>query len=163
MKHVTAQTAVAVASTSWLCLILGAPYGQEALGTVASTAVYMLGSVICHQRPERSFFLHGVQLPVCARCAGLYSGAAIACVVAVGVRARRLSSYRARQILAIAAVPSAGTLAFEWLTGVTPSNGIRAVAGVALGAAIGWLLVAVLGPWASGSRVTLAVGEREKS
>jgi hypothetical protein len=65
--------------------------------------------------------------------------------------------------LSIAALPAGGTLVFEWLTGVMPSNAIRAATGVALGAAIGWLLVTVLAPSASGSRVTLAVGEPEKS
>jgi uncharacterized membrane protein len=163
MKHVIAQAAVAAAAVGWLGLIVLAPDGRDALGSAISSSVYLLGSVICHQRPERSFFLHGVQLPVCARCAGLYAGAAIACVVAVGVRARQRSSDRARQILAIAAAPTAGTLVFEWLTGITPSTMIRAAAGVTLGAAIGWLVVAVLAPSASGSRVTLAVGEPEKS
>jgi uncharacterized membrane protein len=39
--------------------------------------IFSVGSVICHQLPERSFFLDGRQLPVCARCTGLYlSGAA---------------------------------------------------------------------------------------
>lgn len=39
--------------------------------------IFAAGSVICHQLPERSFFLDGRQLPVCARCTGLYlSGAA---------------------------------------------------------------------------------------
>ncbi len=39
--------------------------------------VFAIGAVICHQLPERSFFLDGRQLPVCARCTGLYlSGAA---------------------------------------------------------------------------------------
>ena len=39
--------------------------------------IFAVGSVICHQLPDRSFFLDGRQLPVCARCAGLYlSGAA---------------------------------------------------------------------------------------
>ncbi len=39
--------------------------------------LFAVGSVICHQLPERSFFLDGRQLPVCARCTGLYlSGAA---------------------------------------------------------------------------------------
>ena len=57
----------------------------------------------------------------------------------------------------------AATLVFEWLTGVMPSNGIRAATGVTLGAAIGWMLVTVLAPTTSGSRVTLAVGEPEKN
>ncbi len=32
---------------------------------------------ICHQKPERSFFIKGHQFPVCARCTGFYSGLAV--------------------------------------------------------------------------------------
>lgn len=28
----------------------------------------------CHQKSDRSFFYHGWQFPVCARCTGLYLG-----------------------------------------------------------------------------------------
>ena len=28
----------------------------------------------CHQKPERSFFIKGYQLPVCARCTGVFIG-----------------------------------------------------------------------------------------
>ena len=28
----------------------------------------------CHQLPERSFFFHGVQFPICARCTGIFLG-----------------------------------------------------------------------------------------
>src|SRR5437867_4112806 len=34
---------------------------------------YLVGSLLCHQRPERSFFLWGSQMPVCARCMGIYA------------------------------------------------------------------------------------------
>ncbi|MDD3394962.1 MAG: DUF2085 domain-containing protein [Anaerotignum sp.] len=33
-----------------------------------------IGSAVCHQMAERSFILDGKQLPVCARCTGIYSG-----------------------------------------------------------------------------------------
>ncbi|MGL4760371.1 MAG: DUF2085 domain-containing protein [Sarcina sp.] len=29
---------------------------------------------ICHQKPERSFFIKGQQMPVCARCTGIVIG-----------------------------------------------------------------------------------------
>ncbi len=33
-----------------------------------------IGFAICHQMPERSFFIDGHQLPLCARCTGMYLG-----------------------------------------------------------------------------------------
>lgn len=32
----------------------------------------------CHQRPERSFFVGGWQMPVCARCTGVFIGQLLA-------------------------------------------------------------------------------------
>lgn len=29
-------------------------------------------NLICHRKPERSFFIKGYQFPVCARCTGFY-------------------------------------------------------------------------------------------
>lgn len=41
----------------------------------------------CHQRPDRSFFVGGYQLPVCARCTGVTIGYIVAVVmIIVGVR-----------------------------------------------------------------------------
>ena len=33
--------------------------------------MYIL-NIICHRKPERSFFIKGHQFPVCARCTGFY-------------------------------------------------------------------------------------------
>lgn len=35
------------------------------------------GSLICHQKQERSFFFHCYQFPVCARCTGIIIGSII--------------------------------------------------------------------------------------
>jgi uncharacterized membrane protein len=90
-------------------------------------------------------------LPVCARCVGIYAGAALTAVVAVLIRAgvdrkseRRhppLSAAHSRLVLAAAAAPALLTLLYEWTTGVTPSNEVRALTGLFLGAAVAWLLV----------------------
>ena len=34
-----------------------------------------LGYAVCHQLEERSFCVHGVCSPLCARCTGMYLGA----------------------------------------------------------------------------------------
>src|SRR5262245_16870995 len=53
--------------------------GPAAPGVVRLTAAlpYAIGAVICHQQSARSFALWSQQLPVCARCTGIYVGAAI--------------------------------------------------------------------------------------
>lgn len=33
-----------------------------------------MGSAVCHQMAERSFLFHGMQMPLCARCTGIYTG-----------------------------------------------------------------------------------------
>jgi uncharacterized membrane protein len=34
----------------------------------------LIGYALCHQIPERSFFIHDHQYPLCARCTGMYLG-----------------------------------------------------------------------------------------
>ncbi len=34
----------------------------------------LIGYALCHQLPERSFFIHEHQTPLCARCTGMYLG-----------------------------------------------------------------------------------------
>ena len=36
---------------------------------------HLVGYAICHQIPERSYHIDGHQLPLCARCTGIYMGA----------------------------------------------------------------------------------------
>lgn len=37
----------------------------------------------CHQIPERSFFVHGYQFPVCARCTGIIVGYLVSFIYAL--------------------------------------------------------------------------------
>src|SRR5262249_26471531 len=103
-------------------------------------------SVVCHQLPDRSFHLWGRQLPVCARCTGLYGGAALAAIAASFVRRPVAVPISPLVVVAVAALPAAATLVFEWTTGITPCNGIRAATGVVAGAAAAWVVVRSLGP-----------------
>jgi uncharacterized membrane protein len=136
----------------WLALIVAAPF----LPVDLAGMTYALGSLICHQIPERSFHLQSYQLPVCARCVGLYSGGALAAAYAAapyGVqRARRSQeeqrwsrSVRGRVLVTtIAAVPTILTVVSEWAGVWKPSNTTRALAGATLGFAVALIVVTTL-------------------
>jgi len=139
-----------LAAVGWTAALPAATWSagqvrEPAWAAALAIAVYGIGAVACHQLPARSFHLGAAQMPVCARCTGIYLGAALAAVMATragaaapGGRARPLLT--PRTLVVLAAVPTAATLAFEWSTGVTPSNGVRALAGLPLGAAVAWVI-----------------------
>ena len=52
----------------------------------------LIGYAVCHRIPERSFFIGGVQLPLCARCSGTYLGALTAFVVMFLLGRRRATN-----------------------------------------------------------------------
>lgn len=145
MKHVLSFT-VAGACGSWVAALVAAPLVAGAW-PLAAGLVYALGALICHQQPDRSFFAGGVQLPVCARCFGLYAGAALGAMGWWGWRLARASQARVPapgpRLVALAAVPTGVTVASA-LTGLgDPSNVWRALLAVPLGAAAGAVVGAV--------------------
>jgi uncharacterized membrane protein len=109
-----------------------------------TTLVYTAASRICHQRPERSFHTHDVAWPVCARCTGLYLAAPFAALVAFSRRSRRASQLHPLRLVALAAIPTALTLFWEWGGLGTPSNLVRFVTALPLGAAIAFVLIATV-------------------
>jgi hypothetical protein len=148
------------------------PHSSSAV-YLCSVFVYLAGSVLCHQIPARSFFLWGSQMPVCARCTGIYAGAAVSALMAIGARRLRAEGasaclaearvdveraeagrlqpsgrrspkgfalHGARSALFVAVVPTAATLVYEWTTGQTPANWIRAAAGVPIGVVVAWIV-----------------------
>jgi len=151
------------AAVSWAALLVAAPFlasraHASALASALIVGVYGIGSLICHQLPERSYHLWGAQMPVCARCAGIYVGAVLG---AGGARSLRILGARALQpsdgggrsaerlalgrpgiLLLLAVTPSLATLAYEWTTGQMPSHAVRAAAGVPIGLVVAWLVVA---------------------
>ena len=71
-----------VATVFWCVLIVAAPFlasrpHASTPGSLLILGVYAIGSLVCHQLPQRSYHLWAAQMPVCARCAGIYLGAMI--------------------------------------------------------------------------------------
>lgn len=149
-------TLLAVVWSAWLVATpVVAAHGSTRSTLVAAAATYRIGRAICHQQPDRSFHFSGVQTPVCARCLGLYLGAAIGALAGLGwPRRRSVRSDRARMpvtavrtLLLAAAVPTAVLWALEHGGGVGVSNFGRFAGAVPLGAAVAWFVVA----WAAGA------------
>lgn len=142
--------ALTIAATIWALVIVATPLvaarGWLPWGVLF---VYQLGALICHQRPERSFHLAGVQMPVCARCFGLYAAGAAGLLIAWAIRGTlpgRAARDRARALLVVAAIPIALSVALEWAGAIATTNLFRMTTGVPLGLAAGIVAVAVLRP-----------------
>jgi uncharacterized membrane protein len=137
---------LAGAAVLWLVAILLAPLAIPSDRTAVAAgaaSLYATGARICHQRPERCFWIHGRPMPVCARCAGLYAGAAFAAPLAL-VWAAQLSGRRARLIAAAAALPTLVTWTLEMAGLAHPSNTVRLIAGLPLGFAVAWLVLSTM-------------------
>jgi uncharacterized membrane protein len=161
------RIAFTMASVVWMATI---PLAAVAAGSAAFNAsaacrgfaliAYAIGALVCHQRPERSFHLLGAQLPVCARCTGVYAGAALTAIYAVlsrgGSEGRRpaggIAPSVARRLLIVGLAPTAVTVLLEWITGHMPAQAIRAWSGVPLGAAVAWIVCRSLEPGAPQAR-----------
>jgi uncharacterized membrane protein len=128
--------AVTLPLATWIASGTHRPWPFSAFALV----VYRAASELCHQAPARSFQLWAMQMPVCARCTGIYLGGAVAALAAVAGE-RRVLPAAGRTALIVAAVPSLATLVFEWTTGQMPAGWVRALAGVPLGAVVAWVIV----------------------
>jgi uncharacterized membrane protein len=153
MRRRVALSLVVLATLAWTGALAAAPTWATvpgAAGPTTSALTYAAGSFICHQQPERSFHRGAAQLPVCARCFGLYAGASIGVLgwaVASGRRRgfplARIRVASLRPGLLVAAAPTVITVTTAWLGLWDPANGVRFALALPLGAAAGILVAAV--------------------
>jgi len=117
----------------WCCVV------PAAFAAIAVTTPFLLHSapmigfslqrafaLVCHQQMERSFFLFGGSVAVCARCLGIYFGAAVGLLVHIE---RRFAMHLLRAAVAVNAA--------DWLAELAGLHGNWMVARFALGIALG--------------------------
>jgi uncharacterized membrane protein len=86
-------------------LVVAAPlaaaggYGEVAQG------IYRAFGTLCHQLPERSYFIDGHQFAVCSRCTGLYGGFVFTLLLYPLIRSLRTTVTPLRGVLLLAAIP----------------------------------------------------------
>ena len=97
---------------------------------------------VCHHRLERTVAVAGRPLPVCARCTGLYVGAASGGAIGFFARRRRHVP-RMLGVIGAAVIVAVGAALLERLGGIATGNGLRVALGVPLG--LGPALIGGLG------------------
>jgi uncharacterized membrane protein len=130
----------------WTALLIVAPFAAASANASVARAgalVYVAGRFVCHQRPERSFHIGSAPLPVCARCTGLYVSALAGGLAALALSTVSLTGSRARWLLGLAAVPTIVTVVGELFGLMFPSNLVRALSALPLGAAAAWAVVSI--------------------
>lgn len=124
-----------VAVVSVLILIVGAPLAAAGGYPRVAATLYQAFTVLCHQLPERSYFIGEHKLAVCARCTGLYAGFGLTWLLYPLVRPLRSVEWPRREWLLVAALPTAidFALTFSGLWDNTHTS--RLLTGMLLGGA----------------------------
>jgi len=154
---------VASMSLAAMAMIVGAPLALAAgHGRLAAT-IYQTFSHLCHQLPERSFFIEGHPLAVCARCTGIYAGFAVAAVLYPLARSLMQIEAPARKWLFIAAAPLAIDFTIEFSGVWHNTHSSRLSTGAVLGAVTVFyimpgLLDLSLRDWRGGSKDSASTG-----
>lgn len=131
----------AAAGSAVLCLVAAPPFVGDGLKHVIMAGF----SSVCHQIPDRSPFLSGVQLAVCHRCLGIYAALAAAPVVFLLLRRwdrvmQRRAGYLITFAVLIPCVDWAGDVVGAWVN--TPSS--RLLTGAVFGLVAGYFLTKAL-------------------
>jgi len=102
---VLAWTLLCIATLIFVSLISVAPVAAATNHPQVAQFTYQLFHFLCHQLPERSYFIVGHPLAVCARCVGIYLGFLLLLLAYPLVRSLRETSLPHRRWLLLAAAP----------------------------------------------------------
>jgi len=114
--------------------------------SLADTIVYFfnfIGRLVCHQIPERTFWIGNRYLPVCARCTGAYFGFYIGYLL-LPLRRKEESGPPNLWITLLMTAPLIVDAATQWMGFRTSTNELRLMTGLLFGVALAPLLVYLL-------------------
>lgn len=131
-----------------------------------------VGAALCHRITARSFVINGRQLPLCARCTGMYLGVAITFVALLLARRERRTDLPLPILLVL--VGFIGAMGIDGVNSYThffpnfphvyePRNWLRLVTGMGTGLAMGLLVFPALMQtlWRNGNGRSIIENGRE--
>lgn len=92
---------------------------------------------MCHQNPERSFFINGKQFPLCARCTGILAGYFLGIFIAYITNCKNYLNYL---VLVVPMVIDGG---IQYIFKIESNNFRRFVTGILGGIGIIYLLISI--------------------
>lgn len=104
-RPLTMWLVAAIGSLVFMIMIVGAPVLLATGHPFWGLTIVQAFSFVCHQIPERSFFIAGHPFAVCSRCTGIYAGFTLATLLYPVVRSLRQTEAPPRKWLFIAAAP----------------------------------------------------------
>ena len=88
-----------------VALIVVAPVAAARGHSTLAQGIYGAFAMLCHQLPERSYFIDGHQFAVCSRCTGVYAGFTLTLLLYPLIRSLRNTVTPSPKWLILAAVP----------------------------------------------------------
>ena len=117
-----------------LTLILAAPIAAANNYPHVAITIYKSFATVCHQLPERSFFIAGRPFAVCARCTGVYGGFALLLLLYPLIRPLSSTYLPPPKWLFLAAVPITVDFGLTFLGIWENTHTTRLLTGMLLGA-----------------------------
>ena len=117
---------------AFVAAVLAVPYFLSH-GLIIAIPLNRAFALVCHQRPDRSFWLLGFPVAVCARCLGIYLGAALGLLLHTSRHLALRLLLAATALNALDAATELAGLHGNWM-------GLRFVLGMILGAAAALLI-----------------------
>ncbi len=116
-----------------ISMIVAAPLAAANNHSGFAITIYRAFGTLCHQLPDRSFFVAGHKLAVCARCTGLYAGYTLVLIVYPLLRPLRSTTLPNARWLFVAAAPLFVDVALTLLGLWDNTHGSRLLTGMLLG------------------------------
>jgi uncharacterized membrane protein len=127
---VSAVTVLAVFS-----LILVAPVAAAGGHNDVALGIYRAFGTLCHQLPERSYFIEGHKFAVCSRCTGIYGGFAFTLLLYPLIRSLKATETPPRSWLLLATIPVLVDFSLTFFGFWENTHTSRLLTGVVLGSA----------------------------
>ena len=117
-------------------LIVVAPVAAAGGHSELAQGIYGAFAMLCHQLPERSYFIDGHKLAVCSRCTGIYAGFAFTLLLYPLIRSLRNPVMPPPSWLLLAALPLAIDFGVNFFGFWQNTHTSRLLTGALLGSAV---------------------------